>query len=416
MRQGWKVAVVCLLVLTMLATIGVGCGKKGEEKVTITIGQLNDLTGPAASICVPITTVLQDLCRYYNEENLIPGVKLKVATYDTSLNPAKELPGYYWVRERGAQVVTDVLPTSIILKPFATRDKVPLFSYTGLKDLLFPTSEVGYGFCLMFPDSYALQAVLKWVSENDWDYQAKGRKPKLGAVGAALPNDVECLAAVNEYAQANPDEFDYVGGYSSPVGTTLWSGTVAALKECDYVVLIHGTGVDMATFVEQYRASGGAAKFLGANQVLSWTDLLVAKVGWEGMNGSLTAFGTKYWWEDSPITTLAKEILDKYHHEGANAILEENLGMGYMGAFHQAKFLLDLLAQVVKDVGAENVNAQAIYNTAIGFHVTYEGYPEWGYTETVRAQIRYVRVLEWKAAESRKLVPVSDWLPLPLGY
>ena len=415
MKHGWKVAIVCLLVLTLLATIGAGCGKKGEGKVTITIGQVNDLTGAASSICITVSKALQDIVRYYNDENLIPGVKLKAVIYDTGLDPSKEIPGYDWCKSKGAQVVTDVLPSSIILKPFATRDKIPLFSYTGLKELLFPTSDVGYGFCLINPDFYSEQAVLKWVSENDWNYEAKERKPKLGAVGAVLPNDIECLAAVKEYAQDNPDEFDYVGGFSSPVGTTLWSGAVAALKDCDYVVLTHAVGGDMAAFVDQYRSSGGAAKFLGGNQPLTYLSLLVAKVGWNAMNGSLTADGTKWWWEDSPITTLAKEVLERYRHGEANSILQADLGKGYVGAFHQSKFLLDLLSQVVKDVGAKNVNGQAIYDTAIRFHVTYQGYPEWGYTETERVQNKYVRIMEWEAADST-LTPVSDWLPLPFGY
>jgi len=52
------------------------------EKVVITIGHHVDLTGPGANPMAAIVIALDDMVKYYNESDLIPGVELKVETYD----------------------------------------------------------------------------------------------------------------------------------------------------------------------------------------------------------------------------------------------------------------------------------------------------------------------------------------------
>ena len=52
MKHRWKrIAVSCLMMLALVATLGLGCGDDEEEegKVTITIGHISDMTGPAAT-------------------------------------------------------------------------------------------------------------------------------------------------------------------------------------------------------------------------------------------------------------------------------------------------------------------------------------------------------------------------------
>lgn len=123
----WKLAVACLMVVPLLATLGPACGEEGEkDKVVITIG---NLTGPASYACRYVTLAMDDMTRYYNEEGLIPGVEIELLTYNNMADPARDIPGYDWLRERGTEVIIAILhTTSETLKPFAERDKVALIA------------------------------------------------------------------------------------------------------------------------------------------------------------------------------------------------------------------------------------------------------------------------------------------------
>ncbi len=92
------------------------------EKVIITIGNHSDLTGPTSNAMDSINAALDDLIEYFNDENLIPGVELKVVTYDGQMDPARDIPGYEWLREKGADLIFAVLPpTVVILRPIVEK-------------------------------------------------------------------------------------------------------------------------------------------------------------------------------------------------------------------------------------------------------------------------------------------------------
>lgn len=66
------------------------------------------------------------MAKYYNEERLIPSVRVEIATYNTYDDRARQLPGYDWVRERGADVIVTTLPTTgEVLKSFAVLTRYP---------------------------------------------------------------------------------------------------------------------------------------------------------------------------------------------------------------------------------------------------------------------------------------------------
>jgi ABC-type branched-subunit amino acid transport system substrate-binding protein len=130
---------------------------------------------------VPLAYGIEYVARYYNENDLIPGVELKVVNYDTKYDPARDIPGYEWVRERGAQIIiTPLSSTAEVLKPFLERDQVVLFSCASTPTLV---EDPGWIFCKDPPQSAWIKALLKWISEEHWDYESEGRKPKVGAAG-----------------------------------------------------------------------------------------------------------------------------------------------------------------------------------------------------------------------------------------
>jgi len=101
MNRSWKRAIAALLILVLVVPLCLSCGEEEEGVVTITIGEITDLTGPASPAIIPLHWALADMVSDYNEKGLIPGVKFKVVSWDNKYDPSRDIPGYEWVRERG---------------------------------------------------------------------------------------------------------------------------------------------------------------------------------------------------------------------------------------------------------------------------------------------------------------------------
>ncbi len=88
-------------------------GVRQEEETevkTIVIGDLTDLTGPAAAAMTPISWSLVDYCNYINSEGLLPDVNLVVVQYDTKYDTSRFGLGYDSVKAQGADVIWTGFP------------------------------------------------------------------------------------------------------------------------------------------------------------------------------------------------------------------------------------------------------------------------------------------------------------------
>ncbi|GAI79279.1 unnamed protein product, partial [marine sediment metagenome] len=218
---------------------------------------------------------------------------------------SRDITAYEWCRERGAKVIiTPLSSTGEILKPFLEKDGVPLYVCATTVPLV---DDPGWVFCKDPPLGYYMQSALKWVSEEEWDWQTKG-PTKVGCVGWSESAHIEVESGMKEYCLAHPDQFEWVGGFRTPVGSMTWSGEIAKLRDCDYVYP-PSTGTGTVSFVNQFRAAGGGATFIGSSPLFAFTGLLIDACGWEKMDGTLTA-GVLAWHE--PVIAfdqLGKELL-----------------------------------------------------------------------------------------------------------
>lgn len=410
MKHRWITVVAsCLMILAMVAAFCLSCGKGGEEgKVTIVVGNISDMTGPAAPALVPINYVMQDLADYFNDHDLIPGATIKVATYDARYDPSRDVPGWDSLRDKGAKVVVTALPTSAeTLKSFAERDKTPLWSLTASEAQLDPP---GWVFCAEAPTSALASTLMEWISESDTDFPT-GRPAKIGSAGWEEPYAISIRDAVKKYAQAHPDKFEWVAGRLAPMGVMTWSGEVEALKACDYV-FPPSTGTGMSSFMQQYRDKGYEAKFLGTDAHCAYRGLAIDAVGWAGVDGMLTTQPTRWWNETSPVVDLGKTLIEE-NHSGQAAEIEYS-GIGYIGSFHQLYAFYQVLQQAVKDVGAKNFDGQAFYDAATSFTITWDGYEEWDFTGTKRYTWNATGIYEWNAEQEDLVRKVPEWLSLVL--
>jgi len=400
-----KILVASLLILVLLVPLWVGCG--GQKKgVTIKIGEITDLTGPASPAIIPLHWALQDMVRYYNEGGLIPGVKFNLVTWDDRYDPSREVPGYDWARGRGAKLIVCVPPpTAVTLKSFADRDEFPICSLSTTEPML---ESPGWVFCFSNSHYRMMKTFLKWIHDVDWDY-SQGI-PKIGLAGwdeAAIHDDDRAL---KEYASAHPDQIEYVGARIVPFGQIGWSGVVEALKNCDY---IEAKGYPMGPFIREFQSRGYRARFFDVGTASSYRGFLVDQLGWEALDGVLTPNMFLMWNENDPVVDFAKTLLYRYH---SKAEVEKTIyaGGAYVGGIRELVAVFQIVETAIKAVGAENFSPQAFYDAAVHYKTTgtlWEGQPQWSFSETKRYLADDIAIYKFDASV-KDLVWVDGWIPL----
>lgn len=406
MKHYFRMGVAALLITALLLTTPLlGCGGDEEEgKTVITIGMLTDLTGPAGPALVPLLWALQDQIKYINAEDPIPGAELKLVTYDTKMDAARTIPGYEWLKERGSEVIVNIFDYDAdALKPFAEKDKLPLASLIVTDPIIEPP---GWVFCINSAMSLQMVTVLEWIGDQ-WDDGQ--RLPKIGYIAPNVGAGIESEEVLREYCQDHSDKFDWVESFLVPYTTMSWSGETEKLKDCDWIAFAGATGMNIASFVEQYRAKGYQSKFFGQEGVASFWGYVTDKVGFEALDGSVFWVGAAWWSDPYPVVDLLKQLLNEYHPAEADKIMRESIG--YIGGGVQMYFFLQLLQQAIEEVGAEDFDGQAFYDTAVNFKLTMEGFEEWGFSATKRYCQDHGRIHKVNA-EAEDLEIVGEWVPL----
>ncbi|MFC2028146.1 ABC transporter substrate-binding protein [Chloroflexota bacterium] len=375
------------------------------EPVEITIGNLSDKTGPSSNILRITDTALEDLVQYYNENNLIPGVELKVINYDGQLDPSKDIPGYEWLKGQGADLIFTAVPdTPLTLKSIVNEDKMPLFAASGYPEMLDPP---GYIFVMGTIPEHQAYTILGWIAENDWDYVSNG-PAKIG--GASWPDGYSqsFIAAMEKYSKAHPDQFEWVGGYLTNFAF-IWGPEVEALKDCDYVFPC----VMPIAFMREYRSADCTAKFIGADVHTSFLNMITEAELWDEIDGMLF-IGSSLWWnDDEELVNLNKELLYENHPGEEEEIMQA--GAGYMSVSVVFYPMIDIIADTVEAVGAENFNSQALYDAAISYSLEVDGVERSGFAETKRYALSNYMIYRASAADEDIVRADENWIPHLIG-
>ena len=412
MRILSKSGLIVLVLLMMLIPIMAACDDDDEtappttatkptqtlpptpaEDVEITIGHVTDMTGPGAQAFTIVNSALNDLVEYFNSENLIPGAELKVLDYDGQMDPAKDIPAYEWLLEKGADVIFSGVPaTPMTLKSRLETDQTTMFALTSNEAV---TNPPGWVFCMTVntqPFSYTL---LKWIAENDWDYTTNG-PAKIGLADWIGPYGESTIAGMEAYCDAHPEQFTWEGGFLTNFSPT-WGPEVEALKDCDYV-MPPSLGIGLTGFIGEYRNAGGKAKFIGFDTHPGFLGMVVDAVGWDSIDGMLFGFQNPWWNEDVEIPNLAEEILNTYHDPDEVVGLMKG-GTSYIGSFSMWYACLQVLAETVNEVGPENFTPQDIYDTAMSFSMELDNGQQCTFTESKRTAWNYIGMYAASAAQ-----------------
>lgn len=365
------------------------------------IGNHTDLTGVSSQATGMINMALNDMKDYFNEANLIPGVKLDVISYDGQYDPSRDLPGYEWLLERGADAIfSPVAATAITLKPRLRGDGVVMFTVAPPPEAIYPPDWVfATGQTLI---DYAIYTLLSWLPENDPDFP-RGRPARIGAAFWNEAYGEACLRSAQAYAEAHPEQYEWVSGHLTNF-TYTWGPEAAALKDCDYVM----PPVPMTNFVKEYRESGYTGKFLGTDAQAAFLGLLDDAGLWNEADGMLLIRVARWWNDEGEVIDLSKRLLHDKH--GANAERIIRSGNGYLST-QQMSVIFALLDHTVNLVGAENLSSPAIFEAAQSFSMTLDGCPH-SFTPEKRVSNDGLAVYELNGTIKDVVRVHTEWLPV----
>ena len=372
------------------------------KDVVITIGNLTDKTGPGAIAFALIDMALDDLVAYYNDNNLIPGVKLEVVSYDGAFDPAKDIPGYEWLKDRGADVIFTAVPTaSVTLTPRANNDHFMMFALAPSIDMVDPPGYVFSPGTMLV--EHQIYSILNWIAENDPNFP-QDRPTKIGGAMWTMPYTEAILRGAEEYADAHPEQYDWVAGHLTNFAFT-WDPEVADLKDCDYVI----PPTLMQNLVQEYRDSGYTAQFIGCGIHTSFFGKIDQGDYWDEVNGMRILMPHRWWNEDDENIDLFKQILMENHPDDADEIMRTS--NGYLGA-DGIYIMLQLIAATVESVGPEHFSSEALYNTTTSFSLESDGVVLDSFSDTKRLSRNYFGMYELRADEQDLFRVDEEWLPV----
>jgi len=374
-----------------------------QKDIVITIGNITDRTGPAAQAMQYIDLALEDAILYYNDNDLIPGVKLKLESYDTQYDTAKVILGYNYLKAKNATVITSFLPiVPEILSPHVNKDEMVFFTANANAEYLYPPSYTLAWSCLWDETIYTQ---LKWIATNHWDYELNG-PARIGGAGWDDGTTSIIFAAAKKYARAHPDQFEWTEGYITDF-TFSWAPQVEALKDCDYIFL----PVMMHTFTrEYYNAGHDKATFLGNESHTAFLGMMSESGRWNEIDGMLFAINLPWWGQGAEEEVpIVDELINTYHPGNGNEI--KMAGRSYVTAFLHP-MLCEIIKIAVEEVGPENVNSRTIYDAAQTFQYDLPSRSNYlNFSATKRNGYNYFMISE-AVAEVETLIGVSDWLPV----
>lgn len=373
------------------------------EPVTITIGNLTDQTGPGAQGLTYVDMALDDIVEYYNDNDLIPGVHLKVVSYDTQYDASRAVPGYKKLINEGADFIWTACPIMIpVLK--AHVDEAEMVVFTATANMSEEELDGGYIFSMGITPKNESYTLLDWIAENDENFSV-GRPAKVG--GAAWSDGYNNLLfeAAKEYCDAHPEKYEWDTEFLTDVKFS-WKTEAEQLTDCDYVFV----PALPYLFMKDFRAAGGESKFLGTDPPLAFLREIGEMGLWDDIDGSLFIRSSRWYNETGPIIDITNQLLSENHSEEKAAEIREQ-GVAYIGV-KQNYLMLDIVRKAVKEVGAENFDSQALYDAAISWQYEYEGITDFmSFTQTERIPTHYYAVYETRGSEQDVFRLHEEWLP-----
>jgi len=420
MRRTTQIVIVMLsLLLTVTSTVS--CGNDNDEnaeketgttlqttapskeKRVFKIGNITDLAGPSSAALVHMNMALEDTVKYYNEENLIPGLELEVVVQDAGFDPTKYISSYEWLTERqGADLIFSADPNTLqVLKPLADSDHFLVFA-SNAQDILLENP--GYVFTVGTHPVNLYYTLMEWISQYHWDYQTNG-PAKVGVAGWRTDIEKAMAEGVEIYCADYPERFEWKGKHLRDLGFD-WESQANALKDCDYILPPAGSLVSFLIAVEN---AGGNPTYIGGDPHTGFFKMLDSSNSWERMDGMIFVSESALWDGKDEIVMMTQELLQRYRAD----IQEEIKQNGYLYLITGHIYvILDIIKKAVDEVGIDNLDSETIYQIAQSYELNLDGVDRYSFTPTKRFGCDALTIYE-ADFEGKTLERIhEDWIPL----
>jgi hypothetical protein len=267
-RRYGKLALILLVIASLVALpLLSGCADDGNGNGNgdreIILGGLLDFSGAASEHGSRNAVFWDYMIQYTNEFDPIIDedgnkVTLKMVYYDNEYDPAKVMIGYRSLMDRDPLAIIAVYPQDgEILKSRLAADRIPMYLLGPSEDTINPP---GWIFGMATTSRNQMEFLLTWL-EEDWDYEAMGRNPKIGMFGWNMSVSLERLKWSKLWVDNNPDKFDWIGEEIGPMGTMSWFAEANRLKDADYLIV--GTvGPGVTTFINEAARIGYEGEYV----------------------------------------------------------------------------------------------------------------------------------------------------------
>lgn len=406
-RRLTKVAVLVLLGVLLATLPGlVGCAEEKAAEKEIVYGYLWDFTGRAALAVTDMYNSMMDYLRMVEEENPIPGVKIKVITYDTKSEGARIPPGYVWLKGKEMTILSAAPHDCELLRSRFEEDKIPVFESSNLLSTLDSEWLVSlYG----APESQ-IEILMHWIMDT-WEGT---EKPKISFIGLGGIPFYEAQRDMTEaICEQYPGKFEWLGDEMPPAGTMTWAPEVGRLMGSDFIMM-GMSGPPLASFIKEARARGYENKFTGPlESFFAFWELVKGAVPLEDLDGTISGTFFPWWNDDIPFILERKEYIDKYRPGEAERLM---LATGGFSGWAIGMILVDAVRRAVEEVGAENVDRLVMRDALRETDMVVEGWGNpWKLIENINCLDRSVKLVEYRAAEDDWFA-ITEWeIPPSLG-
>jgi len=345
-----KTTVVLLVTLFLILAWAVSPSQVPAKEKFVTVLATGPLTGPAASLILPIYHGIKDSITELNANGGIEGVKVKLIAADSRYDVARCISFYMRHRREPRLVLLYVFgtPHTYALHPMITRDKLPTVG-GGARFTLKP----GYVFITTPPYSDMFGGAMDWMME-DWKKKGKSGMPTVGFLGWAGGSGRDNINGADKYAEQKgikllPPE------YFPPGSLKLDTWLIRLANSGANYIYIFGLDPDPTFALRDAYNLGLTKKIQFVSSPYGFVSMVGLKlVPPEVFEGAVAS--STYIIGDERLKHPFAKLYSKYQKKPVTEMYP-----GYLLGVSDAKTLEKALKIAYKEVGYEKLNREAVY-------------------------------------------------------
>ena len=401
-----------LLLFVGLLLVGtsalVGCAEEGEEQVTV--GFLGDFTGASAATCGELMKGMDDYLTVMEEEDPIPGVNIRVTTFDTKLDYGKVKPGYIDLKNRGSDIILDYNSMyTVQIWEEHQADKLPSFCFNNEPEVM------GKDYMFSFSNDYQTEAAAigEWLVRDWWELRGETRPINIGYVGIlGLRSEGQMGDVLESQAEASPDKMKLTRT-AIPAGTA--SGFVIEINKLKNanvdVIVVNLVGPAMASFLNEARERKYTGEFFGTTiSFMGFWNLVRALVPDLSMvDGARAIHAQMLWTDETTFVDGIRASLNRFH--SGEELEKLGSSTSYPSGYMFMMILSGLIRQAADEVGPENINGEALWEAAKETEIDIPGWGEaFKLDEETNIMHRHFRIIEYREeADAWFQVEDGEW-------